>query len=101
MTDRDHDDGRHARAVQLSEQLLQICAVGGVLARIARGIDAGSPVERIDLDARIVRERRQSREPRGVPRFQQRVFSEGGTRFRRSVDAELALAHELVEAVCD
>ncbi len=62
---------------QLVEQLQQIGLIGRMLAGISRRIHTRPTVERIDLDARVVGNRRKARELRRVARFQQRVLGEG------------------------
>src|SRR6476469_4833020 len=51
------------QAIELVQELLVVVLVRGVLARVASGVDARSAVERVDLDSRVISERREARLP--------------------------------------
>jgi hypothetical protein len=85
---------------KLFEHLLQVGEIGRAFAGVAGRIDAGAATQRIDLDSGVVGERGEAGQARGMARFQQRVFSEGQSGFRRRIDSERGLRDELVAERC-
>ena len=73
--------------------------VTGLVAGIARGVDAGGTVEGIDFQPGIVGNGRQASKLRGVARFQQRVLDIHGTR-RRPLH-NVSPGHKRVQAGID
>jgi hypothetical protein len=67
----------HGHAGQLAQQLRVVVRVRGVGPGVSAGPHPGRTVERLDLDARIVRERRQPRRAGGEPRLDGSVGLEG------------------------
>ena len=65
------------QACQGFEQLAVVVGVGGVLAGVAPGPDAGTPVQRVHLDPGVVGQGRQAARPGAEPGFQGRVRLEG------------------------
>jgi hypothetical protein len=83
---------RHGHVRELAQQLCVVLVVGGVRARVASRADARQAAERLDLDARVVGERRQAGRPGGEPRLDPGVRLE-----RQAVLNRLPGDAELVE----
>jgi hypothetical protein len=81
---------RHRHLRELAEQLRVVLLVGRVRARVAPGADAGQATERLDLDARVIGERRQAGRSRGEACLDPGVRLEGQAVLDRlAADAEL------------
>ncbi len=82
------------QAAERGQQLVDIARGIAWLTGIARGIQTGCAVERVDTQARVIGQRRQPGHPRCVTRLQQRVLDKGQAGFLDVLDPEFALCHE-------
>jgi hypothetical protein len=84
----------HRHIVQLREELVEVGGIARALARKSCRAHARPAVERIHLDAGVIRQRRQARLAGRVTGLDERVVEKRGAGFRRRVDAERRLRDE-------
>jgi len=101
-----HDNRTVARTAFRCRQLSQffhqqrvVRGIVGVGAGETGAVYAGRAVERVDLDAGIVGQRRQAGQMSGMTRLDDRIFDEGGSGFRYLWYTELGLRMQFIPEI--
>ncbi len=88
-------------ALHFAQQFIDVALIGRIGPGVPRRVDARPPIECIDHEAGVVRDRGQARHQRRMPRLDQRVFHEAIPGLVRSVDTEFVLRDDLHACIAE